>query len=313
MLVKFEHGSAEWHAHRARHVGGSECSALFGVQPAYAMGLFALWHVKAGKIQPPVVDGPRPRWGLLLEEAIAQAVREERGWTVTKGGYVMDETTPGMGCTLDYVGECDELDGPGCLEFKNTDWIVHKKSWTNDEPPLHVLIQLMHQLGCTGYKWGAVVALVGGNDLRIYRYAARPGLIADIRKRVTAFWRSIDEGKPPAIDGSDSAFHALRELHPEIVDDAIDLTGDNEFPNLCAELDAARTARMEAEKHEDHLKAQVMEKLGDHKRGWTDGWSASITVVAANPGKVITPEMCGEVIGARKESRRLNVKERAEA
>src|SRR6185312_595228 len=115
------HDSPEWHALRARHVGGSEIAALFDLpadqRPNYMLTRFALWHVKAGNAPPPKVDAVRTSWGLRLEEVIAEAAREREGWTVTRGGYVSDPTTPGLGCTEDFVATDDPTeDGPGALE-----------------------------------------------------------------------------------------------------------------------------------------------------------------------------------------------------
>jgi predicted phage-related endonuclease len=306
----------EWHSKRSRVVGGSEVAALYGVQQPYQMGLYALWHYKAGLIAPPEVEGERIDWGNDLETAIANVIARRKGWAIRKGGHVVDKECPGLGCTLDFEivsvsrNGCWFPENPGALEIKNVDAMIYKQKWVDNEPPLHILLQLQHQLAATGYTWGAVGSLVGGNKLEIFEYQARPALMADIRRRVAAFWKSIDDNKPPAIDGSDSAFHALRELHPEPVDDAVCLDGDNEFPTLCAELTAATETRKEAVKSEDLLKARVMEKLGDHRRAWTDGWSASLSISDDNPGAAITAEMIGTIIGARKGSRRLTVKER---
>lgn len=306
--------SPEWHARRTKVIGGSEIAALYGVQQPYQMGLYALWHYKAGLIAPPPVDGERIDWGNRLEAIIGEWAATENGWAITHGEHVVDITTPGLGCTLDFKieapGPNDEgCEGPGCLEAKNVDWLQHKQKWVDDEPPLHILLQLQEQLAATGYTWGAVVALVGGNDLRIYRYHARPALIADIRKRVTAFWQSIADNKPPAIDGSDSSFYALRELNPEVIDDAVCMDGDNRFPTLCAELSAASEAKKTAEATEAALKAELEEKLGAHKRAWGEGWSASFVVNRGSEGKVITLDMVGTVINARKASRYVKVKE----
>ena len=288
----------EWHAHRLRHIGGSEVAALFGVQAGYALSHYALWLVKAGRIPAPEVDSPRPRWGLRLEEAIATAVAEEKGWTVTKGGYVSDPVTPGMGCTLDYVIDGAEgFDGPGALELKNTDWLQHKREWVDDEPPAHVLLQHQHQLACTGYKWGAVGCLVGGNDLRVYPYFARPKLIADIRRRVSGFWKSVDENREPAVDGSDSAAAAIWALYPTMDEEPVDMTTDNELPLICGDLLVAAEHRKSAEKAEAELKNRLAAKIGSHGRVWTNGYWINTATVKASTYTV-----------NRKESRRTTVK-----
>ena len=302
----------EWHSARAQVVGGSEIAALYGVQQPYQMGLYALWYVKAGLIEPPPVEGERIDWGNDLESAIATVAARREGWTISPGGQVQDAHCPGLGCTLDFVIENTGPEGNGALEIKNVDGMVFKNKWENGEPPLHILLQLQHQLAATGYSWGVVCSLVNGNKLELYRYDARPKLIADIRTRVTAFWKSIRENKPPAIDGSDSAFYALRELTPELVDDAICLDGDNRFSEACAELAEVQERKKVAETREKELKAEIELKLGEHKRGWGSGWAANFIVNGGSEGTLITPEMVGTYMGGRKGHRYIKIKEYVE-
>ena len=304
--------AAEWHALRARHVGASEVAILFGVAPDYMPGLFSLWHIKAGKAPPPQVHNARTRWGLLLEDAIAAGAAEREGWDVRPGQYA---SLDGLGATLDRIiavpGPNDVgCEGPGALELKNADWLQHVRTW-GDEPPTHILLQLQAQLAATGYSWGAVAVLVGGNDLRIYRYAARPKLQADILRRVGAFWGSIREGRVPQPDGNDDTFRVLRVLDPEVVDDAVDLTTDNAAPILCAEYLAAATEAKAAEARRKEAAAGLLAKLGGHRWAQVSGFKLSQAVTEAKPDSVITADMVGQIITGRAESRRITVKELA--
>ena len=296
-----------WLDARREVVGASEVAALFNVQADYALSHYALWMVKAGRVPAPDVNGLRPVWGLRLESAIADAAAEQECWTIRKGGHIADTTTPGMACTLDFIVDADPAEqGPGCLECKNVDWLVHKKTWTEGEPPIHILLQLQHQLACTGYQWGAVVCLVGGNDMRIYRYKARPKLIGDIRQRVTAFWRSIEEDKPPPVDGSDGASAVLRALYASPVDEEADLSADNEMPEICSGYLTAVEARKAAKKREDEYKNRLVAKLGPHLRARCQGFRVS---TAITPEKASRAPLPGEMIAGRAEARRYTVKE----
>lgn len=307
------HDSPEWHDLRARHVGGSEIAALFDLKPEdtpnYLTSKFALWHIKAGNAPPLFVDNPRTGWGIRLEAIIAEAAAEENKWSVQKGGYVSDIQCEGLGCTLDYVIDYDPTEsGPGALEIKNVDWLVHKRSW-NDEPPPHILLQLQHQLAATGYSWGAVCCLIGGNDLRTYRYKARAAIITDIRRRVREFWKSVDENKEPSVDGSTSASSILAALYPEVADDAVDMRENNEWAEAAHGLYMAAEARRNANDEYDLKKNRVAKLLDGHKRGWGNGWAVNTAVTAASLGKEITAADVGKIVGARKESRSFTAKE----
>lgn len=312
-ITPVTHDSKEWHDIRARHIGGSEIAALFDLPPdqvpAYMMRRYALWHVKSGNAPPPHVDNPRVTWGLKLEAVIAEAAAEQEGWTFDKGGYASDETTPGLGCTLDFVIHSDPAEeGPGALECKAVDWLQHKRSWTDDEPPPHILLQLQHQLAATGYTWGAVAGLVGGNDLRVYRYKARPRLIADIRRRVREFWASIDAGLEPPVDGSDSAADVLASLYPVVIDDSIDMRENNEFAEAAHDFWNAGEGRRAANKQYEESKNRIVHLLGGHKRAWGNGWVINTSITPENPGRDPKP---GELIGVRKEVRKYSAKEMA--
>lgn len=299
----------EWHQQRSQVVGGSEIAALFGCQPDYAMSHYALWHVKAGKAPPPVVDNERVHWGNRLEKVIAEIAALENGWTLEQGAHVRDATTPGLGATLDFTIVDDgkgNLTGPGALEIKNSDWLQHKRTWVDGEPPLHILLQLMHQLASTGYKWGVVVALVGGNRLEQYRYEAKPKLIAEIRRRVAAFWKSIDEDKAPPVDGSDSATAILKALYPQMIDEIADLTQDNELPEICSGMLHAAEQRKALEKLEAEYKNRLRAKIGPHLAAETTGFRVRVSVTEGKPDREALP---GEIIKGRAASQRFTVKE----
>jgi putative phage-type endonuclease len=298
--------SPEWHARRARTVGSSEIAALFDCAPPYALSRYALWHVKAGLVAPPVVENERVRWGCMLEEAIAEAVREERGWKVEQGFFATDPVQPGMSCTLDFVvREAEGFDGPGVLETKNVDFVQHRRAWTSGEPPPHILLQLQHQLACTGLRWGAVAGLVGGNRLEVYPYVVRPKLVIEIRRRVDAFWRSIEQNRPPPVDGSDGASDVLRALHPDVVDEAADMRGNNEWSEAVAEFIVAGERKREAEQEYSAAKNRVAELIGPHKRAWGNGYSVTVAVTPEKPSR---PAREGETIPGRSETRRYMAK-----
>lgn len=308
-LLPIPASPADWHALRRRHVGASEVAVLFGAQPDYMPGIFALWQVKAERIPPEPVENERVRWGLLLEDAIAAGAAEREGWEVLPGQYASHPC--GLGATLDRIiakpGENDSgCEGPGVLELKNADWLVHRRTW-GDEPPLHILLQLQAQLLATGYTWGAVAVLVGGNDLRIYRYRARPAIQAEMERRVAAFWSSVRADQAPAVDGSDATFRALIQIAPP-ADEERDLSEDDEAPDLCAAYVTAQAEAKAAQKRQAEARNRLVEKLAG---GWAriPGFGLSLAVTCAKPDREAVP---GEIIKGRAESVRLIVREHAE-
>ena len=255
---------AHWHAIRLKHIGGSESAALMGCAEDYQQSPYALFQVKSGRIPAPVVEGQRIEAGKRLEGAIAEWIAFGEGWKVEQfKGYAECDSEPRMGCTPDFV-ILNHPEGPAGLQIKNVDWLVHKRKWTNGEPPMSVLIQVQHEMHCTGHKISYVGALVGGNEPVTYRVDYRPKIGAEIEKRVRAFWESVKAGVEPPVDGTDSTAAALAAMFPEAtLGLEIDLTTDNEFSVRWADFRQARMDRQAAEKAEQSNKNWIMARIGE--------------------------------------------------
>lgn len=330
-----------WHALRLKNIGGSEIASLFGeeekpepdaedVPAGFSDSLFSLHYIKSGAVKPRTIEVERVDAGIFFEPTIAAFAAARRGWKISKGRYATDDTTPGMGASLDYVidnagadaagvsvdgnvlrGIAGPLVGPGVLQIKNVDGIQFSRKWKDDEPPLYILLQVQHEIACSGFQWAVLAAWVGGNSLKLYFYEPRPQIIAQIRQRVTEFWQRIKEGRPPAADGSDASSYVLRELYPVLRNNEhapIDLTGDNELPEILTELGQANKQRLTAEKIEKARKEQIKQKMGDARYARCGSWVIKQGVTPANPGRTARP---GEIIGARAEVRKITIKENA--
>ncbi len=219
-----------------------------------------------------------------------------------------------MGASLDFIIDAPGpaeialgFTGPGNLQTKNSDWLEHKRSWTNSQPPLSIQLQNMHETACAGFTWGVIACLVGNNEIEVYRYAARPRLADEIRRRVTGFWTQVAAGKPPLVDGSNSTADALAELYPTLPPELpIDLSGDNELPEICVGLLCASADRKGAEANERNWKNRLAEKMGGHRRAVTNGYAINGVYTPENPGRTAEPD---EIIGKKAPSIWFRVKE----
>lgn len=250
--------SAEWHAMRAKNIGASEVAALFNLSPF--MTKYELWYLKKGTLRSDYAENKRTRYGRKLEAVIAEGVAEETGWQVSEiNGYYRHEAVAGMGATPDRMIAAPDQDGYGALEIKNVDWLQYKREWS-DGVPIYYLLQLQHQLACTGWKWGCVAPLVGGNDIKRHIIQRHKGAIAKIESAVTAFWESIAANEPPK-PVEDADYDVVRKIYQTADSAEVDLNGDNELPDLCAELLTISAQRKDAEKKEGAIKAQIFEKI----------------------------------------------------
>ena len=197
-----------WHQLRSQHVGASDCAALFDDSPYTTK--FTLWHEKAGKIASPDFDTERVRWGNRLEPMIAQGLAEDYDLKIRKvRRYLQHPTVKGMGASLDYE-ILNRPEGPGCLEIKNISIEAWGKNWLKHEDgrieaPLHIELQLQHQMAVTGWQWGAFGFLVGGNKGELVVRQRHEPTIQAIEKAVADFWTSIHAGETPPINSAEDA------------------------------------------------------------------------------------------------------------
>jgi len=303
-----------WHELRAKHVGGSEIASLFyqwllpddrivfrqmfedapenavmlGCCSNYLTG-YRLYHIKAGLLEPDDLDNERVDAGTYLEPGIAEWSKKKWGWKIQK---VHRYLTPaeGMGVTRDF--ELVEKGHPP-VEIKNVDYMIFKDQWTVEggeilSPPLHITLQLQHQIAATNADYGWVVVCVGGNELHRCRIERHDATIERIKKAVARFWLGVNgEEKPHGFEDYDtiSDLWACGEK-----DKFINLSNDNEMPELCGSyLDLKKRAK-QLDEQLDGVKAKITDRMGDCTRakcqGFTMGWPAVHRIEKVIPEKI---------------------------
>lgn len=298
----------KWHQLRASHIGGSEVAALFEVQPDYMPGKWALWQYKTGFADAPELNSDLVKWGSRLEAPIAHGVAEDNGWEIRKGGYYQDDQCPALGASLDYeiIGGHNK-EGNGCLEIKNVNTFNFGKTWTDGEPPIHILLQLQHQLAATGYKWGVIAALRGGCEPYVFHYERDERIISQLRNKITLFWKDVQELNEPKIDNSNHNRKILNHLFSvEDQESPVDLSLDDELEKMCSNFKILSKQRKEIEEQENTLKFAIMRKMGSHSKAIVTGFKVSVSLSKGTEDREALP---GEIIKGRSGSRRLTVSE----
>lgn len=292
---------AHWLELRRRDITSTEASALFGLSPYETP--FELWHRKKSDTEGDFTDNERMQAGRHIEPAIAAIVAER--YSVTLSPMKDYGRVPGirMGASFDYRCEDGEAFGfpgkPGIIECKNVDGLVFRRKWVDDETPAHIEIQLQAQMEVSGLEWGAVMALVGGNRLVPYVRARDPEVGAAIRRKIVAFWKSIDDNDPPPPVMPDDA-ETMIALNQFSDGSVVDVTGDDAIEHWLQEFDAAKADEKDAAARALVAKAQVMDRIGPAAKIVWSGGKIALPQIADNPGKVVTPDMVGSTIGARK-------------
>lgn len=298
---------------RAQHVGASEVSALYGLNPYLTE--FELWHRKVGNVATPefnaiaddgTPDNERIYWGVRLEATIIEAAKERYGYTDREQLPHLTDGK-GLGGHPDRRVICPQR-GPGLLEIKCVDWLV-RKGW-GDEPPENYLIQSNTNQGLDGVAWGDFLVLVGGNKLERFQYDFRAKLYADCQRRTDAFWASVRAGKPPKADYSRD-LDTIAGLNLHASDTLVDLRRDNRMPELMQEYLDAKAEETAAGCRVDAAKAEILEKLGENGEALVEGYSCRAPTVKGSADKTITADMIGQTIKGRAPHRRFYIKEKA--
>ena len=152
---------ATWLEARRAGIGASDAAAVIGARPSP----LAVFLDKLGLAEAQA-ETPAMAWGRKLEPLVAAQYAEETGRRVVDPGpFTIHQSraaeTPWLMATLDRV-IVDDARGPGVLEIKTTH-AAHREQWA-EEPPLPFLVQVMHQMAVTGYTWGSLAVLIGGQE-----------------------------------------------------------------------------------------------------------------------------------------------------
>ena len=151
--------TAEQIKERIGYLGASDAAAAVGLSRWKSP--VEVWAEKTEFVEPEDISGKLSiRMGNKLEDVVAEIFQEETGKKVHRvNETIYHPQYPFLAANLDrrVVGE------DACLEIKTAGaWAA--KDWEGEELPREVIIQVMHQLACTGKKVGYACVLIGGNQ-----------------------------------------------------------------------------------------------------------------------------------------------------
>ncbi len=201
----------EWLEARAGRIGGSDASAILGLNP-YRTNI-ELWQIKTGQLTPEdISDKPYVKYGTEAEQHLRKLF--ELDFPEYEMGYVENN----MFLNDDYPFAHASLDGwvtekatgrTGVWECKTTNILqsMQKEKW-NHRIPDNYYIQLLHYLLVTGWDFAVLKAQLkyefdGDVYLQTKHYRIeRSEVEEDIRILEAAertFWKQVQERKRPAL------------------------------------------------------------------------------------------------------------------
>jgi len=299
-----------WHELRSQHIGASEVAALFDMSPFTT--LWQLWMEKSGKLPPEDLSGNKSvQAGTFLESGIANWAAHRWDMKIEKVvDYYTADDCPGMGASLDF-----QTDGGHPVEIK---WSAHGDGWEYDGDtitcaPDNYVLQVLHQMACTGAEYGWLIALIR-NEPRRMKVPRSEDLISKIKSEVARFWASVVCGTEPPVD-FDKDGEAVVRLLDFVPMSEVTLTTEHAHlfqtylenaaieKEAKAKKDAAKTELLtlsiEAMGKMNTSQEKAVVKCGDHK--------LSISIIKASVGTEITPDMIGGFYGARSGYKKVTV------
>jgi len=284
MLLKFETES-EWLEARARNINSTEIAALFDLSE-YKSRL-RLWHEKAGNVEPDFSDNQHTRWGRRLQNAVGAGLCEDHGWQGEDLTlfYLQDDKLR-LGASMDIKAICRDR-GEGLLEVKTTGVFSEELGWYPDKAPIDYEFQIQGQLDLAireglPIQWGAIGALDGRKNSRIYERKHDSRLGDLVQEEVAKFWHSVEANEPPPPDYLADA-EILEILRPAVREgESVNLSREERAVNLINRYAVIKDRLAEqAEKQKESIdemtaiKNEILDLIGNAERAIIDEYSIS--------------------------------------
>lgn len=247
---------------RRTYIGSSDAPAILGCGFS-GENAHTVWLRKMGWAEEQE-DNELLLCGRVLQPAICELLRLKTNYDVRPH----DETRllhpehDWLGATPDAFIYGDPR-GLGNAELKNVG-SYNAADWKG-EPPLRVQVQLQVQLLVTGATWGVCAALLGGNKLVYREFELHARLIEAMLPALRDFWRHVEEGTPPPVDGSEGCSRRLKEMYPE--DSGLSVTLPPQSARWFDELTALKSAAKWVKERKAAVENRVRAALGDAAEG----------------------------------------------
>lgn len=264
LIGDFENQSPEWHELRSKGIGGSQVGTILGLNQWESA--YTLWAKLTGKIPESFEQNEKMFWGTVLEPVIRDEwAKQNPEFEIFKTGTWADDYRHANPDGILKLG--DEF---GLLEIKTAGY-----RW--DVVPPQYVAQCQWYMHLLGLKWCKLVVLFQGNTLETYHLDYDAKFALDMVNRVQDFWDGVKSDFAPNWDGSESTYQTVRAMHPDIVEDEVEL-GD-----LGATLLFNQANYDHAQESLNQIKSIILDFMGKAKYGLVGG-KVLVTRSARNGG-----------------------------
>lgn len=213
---------SDWHAERAKGIGGSDIAAVVGLSPWKSA--FSLWHEKKGNIPAGDIDPELAYWGNTLEAVIADRfAADHTEYVVAPGGTHVGNVEwarANPDRLLHDHGDPFPSNKPtAVLEIKTARFPDGWGKTGTDEVPIHYRCQVAWYMHVLDVDTAHIAVLIGGSDYREYTIPRDRTDEASLLGAAESFWQSVQADDEPPLDVSDSTYQTVRKLHDDIDED----------------------------------------------------------------------------------------------
>lgn len=250
----------EWLALRKQGIGGSDASAVAGVN-RYKTPL-TVWAEKTGLYEPERAGEPA-YWGNQLEDVVAREFTIRTGLRVKRSHKMYKHPKyPYMLGNVDRL-IIDKDRGKGILECKTAS-AFKASEWQEGRVPDEYAIQLQHYLAVLHMDYGYFAVLIGGNQFKHQLVERNPVIIDALIEIEHKFWdEHVRTGIPPSVGDSEADTELLQALYPTSKACAMELTSDQH--HLITELRTMQEEEKKIQSRMTWLKNQVKGTLQENE------------------------------------------------
>jgi predicted phage-related endonuclease len=268
----------QWLALRLPQINASETPTVLGLG---AYGSRAELYAEKKGLRPPRTDSGLLRRGRWLEASVFEALAEERPhWDVVRAKIYLLDRERRMGATPDGFATRPDIDGRGIVQGKVISRSIFRRRWLGNEAddiatgdaeaPIYYRLQTLTEMMLAEATWGVLAVLVAGEfdaTLRLFEVERDVGQEQIILDEVARFFRNhLDAGIMPAFDPQQDA-DLIRALYPKDDGTVIDLTSNNEMPELVDQWTEFQAAHKRLEAALKGVKAEIQAMMADHTWG----------------------------------------------
>jgi len=254
----------EWLKQRTSGIGGSDCSAILGMNPY--MSPFDVYANKLNLI-PDKPDNEAMRQGRDLEAYVAERFCEATGKKVRRRNAILHHPEyPWMLGNVDrlVIGE------QAGMEAKTTS-ILNRSQFRAGEYPDNYYVQCMHYLAVTGLQKWYLAVLVLNKGFHIFEIDRDEEEIKSLIEAEKYFWEyHVQKQIPPPPDGSKAAGECLKALYPEAAEGEIRNLYGNEG-KLGSYMEFNRQIKI-METDRDKIEQELKLEMKDAEEGKASGY-----------------------------------------